>query len=151
MAHAPRIPKRAPHREGGMVMIEALVAILIFSIGILGIIGLQAMAVQQSSDARYRATAAQLADQLLGQMWTGDRTVTNLKAQYNTCTGTTCPGYTTWYTTVSSRLPGVTATTKPNVDIDAFGIVTITLYWRAPSDDPGANPHRFDLQSQIGQ
>jgi len=135
------------------MMIEALVAILIFSIGILGIIGLQALSVQQSSDARYRANASLLADQLLGQMWSGDRTVANLKTQYNTCSGTTCPGYTTWATTVSTALPGVSLTgaTKPTVDTDAFGIVTITLFWRSPSDDPLASPHRFDLQSQIGQ
>ena len=54
-------PSRAAarlRRQGGFMLIEALIAILIFSIGILGIVGLQAAAVNQSTDARYRSEAA---------------------------------------------------------------------------------------------
>jgi type IV pilus assembly protein PilV len=142
-----------PAGQGGMMLLEALIAILIFSIGVLGIIGVQALAMQQSGDARYRAAAAQLADELLGQMWTGDRTLANMQLRYNTCTTSACPGYTAWATTVSNNLPGVSlaGTTRPVVSIDAAGIVTISLYWRSPSDDPAADPHQYNMQAQIGQ
>ena len=86
------IPTPTASRAGGFVLIEALIAILIFSIGVLGIVGLQATAVQQSSDARYRAQAAELAQQLLGQMWTGDRTAATLQTQYNCTPPATPPG-----------------------------------------------------------
>jgi len=145
--------RRPARSQRGVMLIEALIAILIFSIGILGIIGLQASAVQQSTDAKNRAEAASLADQLMGQMWAGDRSVANLKAQYNACGSASCPGWFNWYTNVKSVLPGVDAAadTSPQVNVDDAGIVTISLLWRAPGDGAAATPHRYDIQAQIGQ
>jgi type IV pilus assembly protein PilV len=148
----PQPAARRPQR--GMMLIEALIAILIFSVGILGIVGLQATAVQQSGDARYRAQAAELAQQLLGQMWTGDRTAATLQTNYNCtppCSGAGTP-YQTWYAQVSAALPGVATDSnlQPAVSVDAQGIVVMTLYWRQPSDDP-ASKHQYQVQSQIGQ
>jgi type IV pilus assembly protein PilV len=140
--------------QGGAMLIEALIAILIFSIGILGIVGLQAAAVQQSSDARYRAQAAELAQQLFGQMWTGDRTATTLQTQYN-CTppcASAGAGYQTWYAQVTATMPGVGSdpSLKPFVSVDSTGIVKMILYWRQPSDQSGSS-HQYKVQSQIGQ
>jgi type IV pilus assembly protein PilV len=56
-------------RQKGSVILEALIAILIFSVGILGLVGMQATAISSVSDAKYRADASFLADQLIGQMW----------------------------------------------------------------------------------
>lgn len=143
--------------QRGVMLLEALIAILIFSIGILGIVGLQATAVQQSSDARYRAEAAELVEQLLGRMWTGDRAVAALQAQYNKCTvQASCPGYYAWYQDVQGRLPGVTTSTMPSVTVSSAGgfsngIVTVSVFWRAPSDDPNAPAHHYDTEAQIGQ
>ena len=144
---APRLPQR---HQRGVMLIEALIAILIFSIGILGIIGLQASAVQQSTDAKNRAEAAYLADQLMGQMWSGDRAVDKLQAKFNSC-GSACTGWDSWYATVKAVLPGVTDDTKPTVNVDDEGIVTISIFWRGPGDDASGTPHRFDVQAQIGQ
>jgi type IV pilus assembly protein PilV len=156
-----RSPKSmpGPAGQGGMMLLEALIAILIFSIGVLGIIGVQALAMQQSGDARYRAAAARLADELLGKMWVDNKSIANLQAQYcnSSCANTTYPGYTDWATTkvtdAHNGLPGVnlTGATKPLVNVDANGVVTITLYWRSPSDDPAADPHQYNMQAQIGQ
>jgi type IV pilus assembly protein PilV len=44
------------------MLLEALIAILIFSFGILGLVGLQANAINLSTDAKYRADAALLAN-----------------------------------------------------------------------------------------
>lgn len=143
----------AARSQRGVMLIEALIAILIFSIGILGIIGLQASAVQQSTDAKNRAEAAYLADQLMGQMWTDTRTVANLQTKYQSC-GSACTGYWAWYGNVKNILPGVADTiadTQPQVTVDAQGVVTISLFWRSNGDDPTAPPHHFDIQAQIGQ
>ena len=144
-------PRRERRRQRGVMLIEALIAILIFSIGILGIIGLQASVVQQSTDAKNRAEAAYLADQLMGQMWSGNRTVGNLQAQFNSC-GTACTGWYNWYLTVKGVLPGVDdGDMKPTVNVSDTGIVTITLRWRAPSEAATSDPHRYDIEAQIGQ
>lgn len=71
----------------GMALIEALVAILIFSVGVIGVLGLQALALKSSSDAKYRADAAFLANQLIGQMWVDSRA--NLPSYAYNCNNTT--------------------------------------------------------------
>ena len=148
-------PPKGP-RQRGFMLIEALIALLIFSIGILGIIGLQASAVKQSTDARYRSEAAQLADQLISQMWTStDRSPATLAASYNSC-GAGCTGYATWLARVKQVLPGVSddagSDTAPVVDVSNPGaIVTVRLRWRQPGDDPNEPPHSYNVQAQIGQ
>lgn len=150
MRNSRPFPRSGRRSMQGAMLIEALVSILIFSIGILGLVGLQATAVNQSSDARYRFEAAQLADQVLGQMWTSDRTLANLQTQFNTCTSASCAGYASWAAVVAQRLPGVTlgGLTKPTVNVDAAGIVVVSIYWRAPSDDAA---HQYSFEAQIGQ
>ena len=59
--------------QTGVMLLEALIAILIFSLGVLGIVGLQASAVKASRDAKYRTDAGLLANELIGEMWSGDR------------------------------------------------------------------------------
>lgn len=54
--------------QSGVMLLEAMIAILIFSLGVLGVVAMQAMAVSASRDAKYRADAALLADELLGKM-----------------------------------------------------------------------------------
>ena len=54
--------------EGGFFLIEALIALLIFTLGILGMIGMGATAVGAQSDARYRSDAATLADEIAGHI-----------------------------------------------------------------------------------
>jgi type IV pilus assembly protein PilV len=53
----------------GAVLLEALIAILIFSFGILAIAGLQGAMVKNTTDAQYRAQASYIAQQAIGRMW----------------------------------------------------------------------------------
>lgn len=58
-----------PSRQQGVALLEALIAVLIFSMGILAVIGLQASAVRNVTEARSRIEASTLANQQLGAMW----------------------------------------------------------------------------------
>ncbi|WP_325111758.1 type IV pilus modification protein PilV [Ramlibacter sp.] len=150
----PALRPRMRRRQRGVMLLEALIAILIFSVGVLGLVGLQASAVKQSTEARMRADAAQLAEQLIGQMWGDNRAVGNLKAKYETCTDGSCTGYTDWAATVSNTLPGATITSptmRPSVAVNDEGIVTISIYWNAVSDDPAAARHQYNVETQIVQ
>jgi type IV pilus assembly protein PilV len=51
------------------MLLEALIGILIFSLGILSLVALQATSIQLTSDAKYRTDASLLANRLIGQMW----------------------------------------------------------------------------------
>lgn len=55
--------------QNGVALLEALIAVLIFSLGVLGIVGLQATMIKSASDAKYRSEASYLAQQRIGEMW----------------------------------------------------------------------------------
>lgn len=61
--------KRTKIRQSGVVILEALIAILIFSMGILALVGMQATSINNVADAKYRSTAGFLADQIVGTVW----------------------------------------------------------------------------------
>lgn len=133
------------------MLLEALIAILIFSLGVIAIVQLQAVAVKQSTDAEFRSTAALLASDLVSRMWSGDRTQLKLQEQFGQ---PDAPGYAAWFRTVqASGLPNITqADHMPKVDIaQADGLpagasqVTITLSWQMPGEqkDPDAKRHEY--------
>ncbi|MBK9605472.1 MAG: type IV pilus modification protein PilV [Betaproteobacteria bacterium] len=92
---------RNQDRFSGFVLLEVLIAILIFSIGVLGLIGLQATSAKHSTDAKYRSEAALLVNQLLGNMWVSDRTIATLQSNFNTGGS----AYNAWLSSVTATLP----------------------------------------------
>jgi type IV pilus assembly protein PilV len=63
------------HLQGGFFLIEAMVAILIFALGILGLVAMGGTAVSSQSDAQYRTEASNIADAIAGEIALGlDRT-----------------------------------------------------------------------------
>jgi type IV pilus assembly protein PilV len=54
---------------GGFALLEALLAIAIFSIGVLGLLGLEARAINYSLDAEDRNRASLLASEVASAMW----------------------------------------------------------------------------------
>jgi type IV pilus assembly protein PilV len=132
-------------RQGGAFLLEALVAILVISFGILGIVGLQARSLAAVGDAQYRGEAAFYAQSLAGRMWAHDPT--DVVAYY--ATGGT--GYTNWnnqVTAAGSGLPGA-ATTVSFTDLQsANGVMAlITITWQAPNDDA---PHTYVTEAVVG-
>lgn len=148
-------PRRSPAiaAQGGSFLIEALLGILIFSLGILALVGMQASAISAQSDARYRIEAANLTEQLLNNIWLNvDRTSatnlqTSLAAYAHQTSGTLC-NYsgtassntivTDWVTAVTAAgtgLPGATsARLQVNVDTTSTGFnrVSVTVCWMPP-------------------
>ena len=55
--------------QQGVVIIEAMIAILIFSFAILGLVGLQATMIKNTAESEYRAIASYIAQQQVGRMW----------------------------------------------------------------------------------
>jgi type IV pilus assembly protein PilV len=122
---------RAPKSQQGVMLLEALVAILIFTLGVIAVMGMQAVSIQQVSQAKYRIDASYLADQIIGKMWVDQAIPANL-AGYASAGG---PGRATWDTLVADSLPsGVGVITVVN-NIPGPGVVaTVTVQWRQPSE-----------------
>ena len=142
-------------RQRGMFLLEALIAILIVSFGILGIVGLQARSISYTNDAQYRGEAVYLTDAVLAKMWVDSPTTLISKFQ-----GAPGVGYLDFQSDVFARLPGASAIAgNPQVTIinpSAFGLgatsfdVTITVSWHAPTDAAGVN-HSYTTSATIGR
>jgi type IV pilus assembly protein PilV len=124
-------------RQQGSMMLEGLIAILIFSLGILSIVALLAASIKNTSNAKYRVDASLLTNQIIGQMWTGDRTNTHLVTNYSS--GANGAPFTVWKDKVVQTLPGVTGENLPTVAIDGSNVVTITVRWQAPGEAASHN------------
>ena len=55
--------------QRGILLLEALIAILLISFGILGLIALWANSLKDVSEAKYRSDASFLANEMIGQLW----------------------------------------------------------------------------------
>lgn len=119
-------PVRA--RERGVMLLEALIAILIFSVGILALVAMQGFAIATVSDAKYRADASFLANELISRMWV-DRA--NLAAY--AWPGGSAPGLLAWIAKVNAELPQSAGMNDPQVVVDAAtGMVDVTIRWQPP-------------------
>jgi len=146
---------QALRRQDGVMLLEALIGILIFSIGILAMVGMQAAAFSASADAKNRSDAAAFANDIISRIWMGvDRssaanTITSLDTfQLNTggtdCafTGGVADGTNTvlaaWISDVTSTTTGLLGATSAmqqiTVDSGSLNRVTVTVCWQSPQD-----------------
>lgn len=129
-------------KQRGSVLLESMIAILIFSMGILAIVGLQGASIKNTASAKYRTDASMLANQIIGQMWTDDKTTTSLQTNYNSPSGAK---FVAWKTNVANTLPGV-ASNAPTIAIDASNMATVTIWWQSPGE---AAPHNYVAIARI--
>lgn len=137
-------------REKGIVLIEAMIGILIFSIGVLAVIAMQASAISAQSDAQYRIEASNLVDRMMGEINLNvDRSnATNLQnslaAFSHQPDGADCnfsgtasnnAQVTAWLNDVTAQLPRTnTAMQQIIVNTGNFNQVSITLCWQNSAD-----------------
>lgn len=117
------------HNAGGFALIEALIAILIFSLATLGLLGLEVSMTRAQSSAKFRADAAYLANDLIGSIWSDSRNL----GSYNDAS---CDGYTpcaAWKTRLRAALPGGAASAAVDT---TTGAITLTINWQVPNEAP---------------
>lgn len=142
------------------MLLEALIAVIIFSMGILALAGLQARAAKQSADAKLRSDAAYLVSQILSQVWI-DRSNADDYVHY--AAGTLCnfsgtaavsnTNVVNWLGSVSAT--GTVLGTLPNastqITVENSGaggakLVTATVCWRTPQE---TETHNFTSSTVI--
>lgn len=123
--------------QSGVMLLEALIGILIFSLGILAMVGMQSVAIRLATDSRDRAEASNLANQLIGQMWVNRAALASY--QYSG-SGSAPAALTSWITQVNAALPNATAS-PPIVTVGASPLgasvgtqTTVTLRWSSTTD-----------------
>lgn len=146
---------QALRRQDGVMLLEALIGLLIFSVGILSMVGMQAAAFSASADAKNRSEASAFATDIISRIWMSvDRTsaattITSLNTfQLNTggsdCsftggiadgTNTVLTGWISAVTDTATGLLGATAAMQQiAVNTGALNQVTVTVCWQSPQD-----------------
>jgi type IV pilus assembly protein PilV len=135
--------------QSGVMLLEALIGILIFSLGVLALVGMQATAIRATTDARDRAQASNLATEIVGELWL-DRA--NLIGYAYDGSGTPPAALADWVTEVENSLPGAannhpTITIGPSILGGSVGTeVEVVVFWQNPSDP---NLHQFAMTAYI--
>lgn len=140
--------------QRGVMLIEALVAIAVFSIGVLGLIGLQSAAIKNTDEARQRAAAAFYANQIIGSMWADARA--SLPTYAHNAAGSGCGSFAAapsanakvsdWVTAVKRELNGGAEASMQQITVDPFNVVAVTLCWKNPGESAY---HFFTTAAQI--
>lgn len=132
-------------RLRGSTLVEGLLAIVVFAVGLVGLLTLLSGAMVNGANAQYRSEAGLLVSDLVGRMWTGDRSLAGLRRRFGDAQAAE---YDDWRRRVQRVLPGVTdAANVPLVRIGDQRDVTITLGWQAPGE---ATPHQLLVHTRIG-
>ena len=133
-------------KQRGETLISALMSILIFSVGIMAVLGLMTTVLIETSNTQYRVKANEIASNTISMMWLGDRSVAKLKENYAQSEG---EGYKIFFALVKSSLPGTTIEkNKPSIDVDNKGLINISIKWQRPSD---LQSHKITMSTFIAE
>lgn len=115
--------------QRGVALLEALIAILIFSFGVLGIVGLQGAMVKGTTQSKYRSDASYIAERRISMMWADSANLAGF-VEANTAV---------------AELPGGTRTTT--LVNAATREVNVTVRWTVP----GEPQHQYSANAFIVQ
>jgi type IV pilus assembly protein PilV len=135
-------------KSAGYFLLELLISLTLFAIGILGIVALQAIFIRDNTQAEYRLNASFLAGVLIAQMWADDdRSPDSLLNNYQTGGAE----YASWFDdkddtdvdSVLELLPGaeanpptvtVTVVNGPAPPATAKALIDIAVKWQMPGE-----------------
>lgn len=128
MNQLPCAPQARSQR--GVALVESLMALLIFSVGLLGLLGLEARVMTFSTESENRSRAAMFASEVASQMWLNGTVApitadyTNLLASINDQTKGGLPG-------------GAAATVTVTTVAGTTNAADIAITWLEHTDAPG--------------
>jgi type IV pilus assembly protein PilV len=153
-----------PRRQGGVMLIEAIVAMLVFSVGVLALIGLQAAATREVTNAKFRSDASYIADRIVGDLSSVDLTAASLTARLGVFAGNYTPTAVpaglagspepaadtaraaSWQASLTRGLPNA----RVGIAVSALNppTVTIAVSWESPTGTASAAPCRLAGDTQ---
>jgi type IV pilus assembly protein PilV len=136
--------------QEGLMLLEALIGLLIFSIGVLALVAMQSVSVSSVSNAKYRVEAAFYAEEIIHKIWLDSSATPSGSAPGAPVTSLSnvnnyrLPGGTNlqmfaWMAKIQSPdgLPGATTYPPTIAIVDLGGTpptkqITVTVRWKAP-------------------
>lgn len=142
MTHKVSRPSRPSRRrqQRGATLIESLVAILIFCIGIIGNLGLMAQMTRAQGGAEWKSQASMLSSEIVATMW-ADKDADQVNYNTGACGGhARCSE---WQQKVARSLPQG----KGTVESLGGGLVKIGIEWTIP----GEGVHSYAIQTTVAR
>jgi type IV pilus assembly protein PilV len=160
--HRPSVP--TIQRSSGLSLIEVLIALVVVSVGLLGMVGLQAYALKNNNSAYYRSQANNLAYEILDEMRANR--IGALGAAYKLDLGGTAPGTATraardvshWLNSLPYHLPngsGAIAcyinrdSKTPCNTADPVCVCVVTIQWDDSRGAGGGDLQQLTLSTRI--
>ncbi|MEW6513967.1 MAG: prepilin-type cleavage/methylation domain-containing protein [Pseudomonadota bacterium] len=129
----------SPLNQSGVILLESLIAILIFSIGILALVGLQAVMVSNTTEARFRSEASLIVQKRIAEIWANPANAAAMTEGDPTDPLTT-PGF-----DISNQLPsGVRYTVQMTP-----GEFMVMVTWQPPGDPSNPVIHQHMAIARI--
>jgi type IV pilus assembly protein PilV len=140
-------------RSRGFTLVEALIALVVLSIGLLGVASLQLSSLRWNHGASMRSQATLLAYDVLDRMRANQ--VAANAGEYDIAIGATPTGTTVaaqdligWRTNLSSTLPGGTGAVSRNV-VGSNTTYTIEVRWNDSHSEGTPTTMSFMLRTEI--
>lgn len=140
-----------PYRKplAGFTLLEVLIAVLVLSVGLLGLAGLQATGMKTNHSAYMRSQAVAYGYDILDRMRANR--LSALSGTYNIAMGASAPGGTSmaqtdlreWKTLIAGHLPSGDASANVN-----GGIATVVVQWDDSRAD-GNSTENITIQTEL--
>ncbi|HQR03445.1 MAG: hypothetical protein JSR19_13105 [Proteobacteria bacterium] len=132
MMKHPRSPAKAT--QHGAFILEALVSVLLLSIGLISLMMMATQAASQTGQAKFRNDASYLAGELIGEVWTSPA-----PSAFNTSA---------WQTRVSNLIPGGDGSGTTITPSGSGAMVSIVITW---PDKKTNTTHQYLTTAQVQQ
>lgn len=130
--------KHSPVRkstQGGFLLIEVLVSLLLFSLGLLAMMGMQTYAINDTLHGKYRTDAGYLANSIVGQMMVD-------KVNVASYVNTSYAARSAWDSEVAATLPNGTTL----ITLLSDGSYKVVIRWKNPAE---TGFHKYEAQAQV--
>jgi type IV pilus assembly protein PilV len=142
------------HRTAGLTLVEILIALLVISVGLLGVAGLHAMSLRNNYDALMRSHASALAGDIADRMRANRAAAAAyaIELDEDVVVEADSPIAITdldeWRKSLADQLPQGNGSVAINA---VTRIVTITIQWgeRGDKDNPNPDPVTFITETEI--
>lgn len=128
----------SPRTQSGFMLIEVMISVLIFAVGVLALVSLQSAMTKAQTEAKVRSDAANLASELVGMIWSDSGNL----AGYSSASCASTPQCAGWLNKVKLMLPSQVTNVTTNA---TTGKVTISLAWTLP----GGTQHQYVTATMV--
>ena len=140
-------------RQSGFTLLEVLIAIIVISIGLLGLAGVMASSMRNSHSAYQRTQATWLAYDIVDRMRVNRPAAIASTNNYNIAIGTATSSstgmagtdVTAWKSMLSNALPAGDGA----IVVDATRAVKVTVQWNDSRGSKGKTTQQFIVDTQL--